>query len=99
MSDLPPRTAAPPVKLLLVEDDPKTVAILRKGLVENGYAVDAAATGDEGYSLARAGGIDLMILDVLLPGKDGWTVLRDLRTAGVTTPVLFLTARDAVRDR
>jgi two-component system copper resistance phosphate regulon response regulator CusR len=87
------------VKLLLVEDDPKTVAILRKGLVEHGYAVDAATTGGEGLRLAQAGGFDLIILDVLLPGKDGWAVLRELRAGGAATPVLFLTARDSVRDR
>jgi two-component system, OmpR family, copper resistance phosphate regulon response regulator CusR len=94
-----PGSVAPLVKLLLVEDDPKTVAILRKGLVENGYAVDTAATGADGFTQAATGGYDLVILDVLLPGKDGWAVLRDLRAGGVTTPVLFLTARDSVRDR
>jgi two-component system copper resistance phosphate regulon response regulator CusR len=86
------------MKLLLVEDDAKTVAILRKGLVEHGYTVDSAATGPEGFAKATAG-FDLVILDVMLPGKDGWSILRDLRVAGVTTPVLILTARDAVRDR
>lgn len=87
------------MKLLLVEDDPKTVAILRKGLTENGFAVDAAATGADGLAKAVAGDYDLVVLDVMLPRKDGWAVLRDLRAAGVRTPVLFLTARDAVRDR
>ncbi len=89
----------PAPNLLLVEDDPKTVAILRRGLTENGYAVDTAATGADGLAKATAGRYDLVILDVMLPGKDGWAVLRDLRAAGVATPVLFLTARDAVRDR
>jgi two-component system copper resistance phosphate regulon response regulator CusR len=87
------------MKLLLVEDDPKTIAFLRKGLTENGYAVDAATTGSAGLTRAVAGGYDLIVLDVMLPGKDGWEVLGALRAAGVTTPVLFLTARDAVRDR
>ena len=87
------------MKLLLVEDDPKTVAILRKGLAEHGYAVDVAANGPDGIALAKAGGYDLVVLDVMLPGKDGWAVMRELRTAGVATPVLFLTARDDVRDR
>jgi two-component system copper resistance phosphate regulon response regulator CusR len=87
------------MKLLVVEDDPKTIAFLRKGLTENGYAVDAATTGTAGLSRAIAGGYDLIVLDVMLPGKDGWELLGALRTAGVTTPVLFLTARDAVRDR
>src|SRR5213595_1745333 len=95
----PPDRTARPTKLLLVEDDPKAVAFLRKGLSENGYAVDIAADGDAGLSRALAGGYDLVVLDVLLPRKDGWAVLRELRAAGVTTPVLFLTARDAVADR
>ncbi|HEY2784293.1 MAG TPA: heavy metal response regulator transcription factor [Fimbriiglobus sp.] len=87
------------MKLLLVEDDAKTVAILRTGLVEHGFAVEAAGTGPEGFAKAVEGGYDLVVLDVMLPGMDGWTILRDLRAAGVTTPVLLLTARDAVRDR
>src|SRR5947209_18733844 len=96
----PARPAADrPAKILVVEDDPKAVAFLRKGLAEGGYAVDAAATGDDGLARAAADGYDLVILDVMLPGRDGWRVLRDLRAAGVTTPVLFLTARDSVEDR
>jgi two-component system copper resistance phosphate regulon response regulator CusR len=87
------------MKLLVVEDDPKASAALVKGLSESGFVVDAAATGDLGLHLARTGGYDLMILDVLLPGRDGWSVLRDLRTSGVPTPVLFLTASDTVADR
>lgn len=87
------------MKLLLVEDDAKTVSILRKGLAEQGYAVESASTGPEGYEKAAAGGYDLIVLDVMLPGKDGWAILKDLRTAGNRTPILILTARDAVRDR
>jgi two-component system copper resistance phosphate regulon response regulator CusR len=87
------------MKLLIVEDDPKASATLVKGLTENGFVVDAAANGDDGLRMARAGGYDLVVLDVLLPGRDGWTILRDLRAAGVQTPVLFLTANDAVADR
>jgi two-component system copper resistance phosphate regulon response regulator CusR len=87
------------MKLLVVEDDPKAAATLTKGLTENGFVVDTAATGDEGLLLARTGGYDLVVLDVLLPGRDGWSVLRELRAAGVQTPVLFLTASDAVADR
>src|SRR5437763_235418 len=94
-----PDRAARPTKLLLVEDDPKAVAFLRRGLTENGYAVDTATDGDAGLARAVAGGYDLVVLDVLLPKKDGWAVLRELRAAGVATPVLFLTARDAVADR
>jgi two-component system copper resistance phosphate regulon response regulator CusR len=87
------------MKLLVVEDEPKTAAYLRKGLAENGFVVDVAGEGDDGLHLARTGGYDIVILDVLLPGRDGWSVLTELRRAGVTTPVLFLTARDAVPDR
>jgi two-component system copper resistance phosphate regulon response regulator CusR len=87
------------MKLLVVEDDPKAAATLTKGLTENGFVVDTAATGDDGLYLARSGAYDLVVLDVLLPGRDGWSVLRDLRATGVQTPVLFLTANDAVADR
>jgi two-component system copper resistance phosphate regulon response regulator CusR len=87
------------MKLLVVEDEPKTAAYLRKGLAENGFVVDVAGDGDDGLHAARAGGYDLVILDVLLPGRDGWSVLTELRRAGIATPVLFLTARDAVPDR
>src|SRR5262245_29480498 len=88
-----------PARLLVVEDDRKAVAFLRKGLTESGYAVDTAATGDDGFTRAAAGGYDLVVLDVMIPGRDGWSLLRDLRAAGATTPVLFLTALDSVKDR
>jgi two-component system copper resistance phosphate regulon response regulator CusR len=87
------------MKLLLVEDDAKTAAALRKGLSENGYAVEWAPTGTEGFSRATAGGHDLVVLDLMLPGKDGWSILTDLRSAGNRVPVLVLTARDAIKDR
>jgi len=87
------------VKILVVEDEPKTAAYLRRGLTENGFAVDVARQGDEGLRRALAGGYDLVILDVMLPQRDGWSVLAELRRAGHQTPVLFLTARDAVGDR
>ena len=87
------------MKLLLVEDDSKTVAALRKGLTEHGYTVESASTGPDGYAMATAGGFDLVILDIMLSGKDGWSILKDLRAAGNAVPVLVLTARDAVRDR
>jgi two-component system copper resistance phosphate regulon response regulator CusR len=87
------------MKLLLVEDDHKTAAVLKKGLTENGFVMDTASSGDDGFHLARNGGYDLVILDVLLPGRDGWSVLRELRLGGLQTPVLLLTARDSVADR
>jgi two-component system copper resistance phosphate regulon response regulator CusR len=87
------------MKVLLVEDDQKTGAYLRKGLVESGFAVDVANRGDDGLHLARSGDYDLIVLDVMLPGRDGWSVIDDLRASGRMTPVLFLTAMDAVPDR
>ncbi|OWK35609.1 heavy metal response regulator transcription factor [Fimbriiglobus ruber] len=87
------------MKLLLVEDDPKTVSFLRKGFSENGFEVEAETNGADGLARAAAGGFDLIVLDVMLPKKDGQAVLRDLRAAGVQTPVLFLTARDGIADK
>jgi two-component system copper resistance phosphate regulon response regulator CusR len=86
-------------RILIVEDERKTVAYLQKGLVESGFSVDACKSGDEGLRLAQAGDHDLLILDVMLPERDGWSILTELRKAGKQTPVLFLTARDSVRDR
>jgi two-component system copper resistance phosphate regulon response regulator CusR len=87
------------VKILVVEDEKKAAAYLRKGLLENGFVVDLAADGEEGAALARNGGYDLLILDIMLPRRDGWSVLSELRREGVQTPVLFLTAKDSLPDR
>lgn len=87
------------MKILLVEDDAKTVAYLRKGVVEAGFTVDVADRGDDGLHFARTGDYDLVVLDVMLPGRDGWSVIAELRAAGRDTPVLFLTARDSVPER
>lgn len=87
------------MSLLLVEDETKTVAYLRQGLRESGFAVDTVCRGDEGLQAALTQRYDLIILDVMLPGIDGWTVLAEMRRSGAQTPVLFLTARDAVEDR
>jgi two-component system copper resistance phosphate regulon response regulator CusR len=87
------------MKILVVEDEPKTSTYLRNGLSDNGFAVDVSDQGDQGLQLAKTGSYDLIILDVLLPQRDGWSVLSNLREAGDTTPVLFLTASDAVQDR
>ncbi len=87
------------MKILIVEDEKKTAAYLEKGLIENGFVVDIAGSGDDGLHMARTGGYDLLVLDVMLPGRDGWSILSALREAGVATPVLFLTARDSVQDR
>ena len=87
------------MRILVVEDDAKTVAYLKRGLVENGFVVDTAPDGEEGAHLARTGSYDVIILDVMLPRKDGWSVLADIRAADIPTAVLFLTANDAVNDR
>ena len=86
------------MRILVVEDEKKTTAYLRKGLTEHGFAVDVAAEGTKG-SVALADAYELLILDVMLPGRDGWSVLRELRRAGKDMPVLILTARDAIHDR
>jgi two-component system copper resistance phosphate regulon response regulator CusR len=88
-----------PARILIVEDERKTADYLQRGLTENGFAVDVSRQGDDGLQKALAGEYDLIILDVMLPERDGWSVLAELRRAGKTTPVLFLTARDDVRDR
>ena len=87
------------MKLLLIEDERKTASYLRKGLAENGCVIDTAANGHDGFDLATHGHYDLIILDVMLPGRDGWSILQELRSLGKQTPVLVLTARDAVSDR
>ena len=86
-------------KILVVEDEAKTSAYLRKGLAENGFAVDTAATGADGLHAAATVDFDLIILDVMLPQVDGWSILGTVRDAGKRTPVLILTACDAVTDR
>ncbi|HEY7331155.1 MAG TPA: heavy metal response regulator transcription factor [Gemmataceae bacterium] len=87
------------MRILLVEDEAKISSFLRKGLAENGFVVDHANQGDDGLHLARTGTYDLVILDVMLPRIDGWTILTALRQESIQTPILFLTARDAVHDR
>jgi two-component system, OmpR family, copper resistance phosphate regulon response regulator CusR len=87
------------MRILLIEDEKKTAAFLTKGLREGGFKVDVARDGETGLNLARASKFDLLIVDVMLPKKDGWAVVAELRGAGVSTPVIFLTARDSVRDR
>ena len=86
------------MRLLIVEDEPKTGDYLKKGLSEHGYAVEVARTGADGLHLALEGDFDLILLDVMLPGMNGWQVLAKLREKK-DTPVLFLTARDQVDDR
>jgi DNA-binding response OmpR family regulator len=87
------------MRLLLIEDDTRTARALARGLREEGYVVDVAGSGEEGEELLSANDYQAVVLDWYLPGKDGLTVCRDLRRSGVTTPVLMLTARDALADR
>lgn len=87
------------MKILIVEDEPKTGDYLKQGLSEAGFSVDLARNGNDGQHLALTDNYDLAILDVMLPGKDGWAVLASIRRAGKDMPVMFLTARDAVDDR
>ena len=87
------------MKILIVEDEPKTGDYLKQGLSEAGFVADLARDGVDGRHLAVTGDYDLVVLDVMLPGLDGWQVLREIRQAGRHMPVLFLTARDQVEDR
>lgn len=87
------------MKILIIEDEPKTGDYLRQGLREAGFSVDLVQDGLDGLHLGIEGDQDLIILDVMLPRMDGWGVLQALSQAGVTTPVLFLTARDQVEER
>ncbi len=87
------------MKILIVEDEPKTGDYLRQGLREAGFVVDLVQDGLDGLHLGIEGDQDLIILDVMLPRMDGWGVLQALTQAGVRTPVIFLTAKDQVEDR
>ena len=87
------------MRLLLIEDDATASAAIARGFRERGFTVEVAADGEEGLFLARSGAWDALILDVMLPRLDGFTVLEELRASGVKTPVIFLTARDTLPDR
>jgi two-component system OmpR family response regulator len=87
------------MRLLLVEDDVKLVRALRRGLEREGYAVDLAGDGDDALAQARAHDYDAVVLDVMLPGRDGFSVCQELRRHANWVPVLMLTARDHVKDR
>lgn len=87
------------MRILVVEDERKLAGFIRKGLTQEGFSVDVAATAAEALDRAESGGCDLVILDVNLPDRDGFSVLKDLRRQGDRTPVLMLTARDSVDDK
>lgn len=87
------------MRILVVEDEPKLAAALRQGLEDDHYEVSVARTGEEGFYMLYAGDFDLVVLDIMLPGRDGLEILGQIRRKGLTTPVLLLTARDSVDDR
>ncbi len=87
------------MQILVVEDEVKVARALERGLTAEGYGVSLAATGDEALEHTHARPFDAILLDLMLPGRDGFAVLREIRERGLTTPVLVLTARDAVEDR
>lgn len=87
------------MKILYVEDDPIAREYVEKGLKRHGFIVDVAADAASGAELAMTGEYDLLILDVMLPDRDGFDLLKQLRSAGVTTPTLYLSARSEVKDR
>lgn len=87
------------VKVLLVEDEKKINSLIRKGLEPHGFTVDTTTTGDEGYLLATTRSYDAIILDIMLPGRDGLSILRNLRERKVAVPVILLTARSELNER
>ncbi|MGQ9546244.1 MAG: two-component system response regulator RppA [Dehalococcoidia bacterium] len=87
------------MRILLVDDDQQLCATVKRGLLEEAYAVDLAYDGEEAEYLAEVNPYDLIILDIMLPKKDGIEVCRELRAKKINTPILMLTARDAVEDR
>ena len=86
------------MKLLVVEDDIKIAMAVRRGLEDEGFTVDVAANGDDGWWMATEGSYDLIVLDIMLPGRNGYVLCRDLRSAGNWTPILMLTAKSGDLD-
>jgi two-component system, OmpR family, response regulator len=86
------------MKILLVEDDVRLVSIVREALTHRGHVIDTACDGPSGLSMAKEGGYDAVVLDVMLPGINGFSVARELRASGIATPILMLTAKDTARD-
>jgi DNA-binding response OmpR family regulator len=87
------------MRILVVEDDRRLSSIIKRGLVEEGYAVDAVYDGEDGEYFSETTSYDLILLDIMLPKKDGFQVCRSLRQKKVNTPILMLTAKDTVEDR
>src|SRR5581483_8818546 len=89
----------PLMRVLVVEDEPKMAQLLKRGLGEEGHVADVALSGEDALWMARSESYDAIVLDVMLPGQDGFSVCRELRARKIWTPVLLLTARDGVDDR
>jgi two-component system, OmpR family, response regulator len=87
------------MKVLVVEDDKKLGGFLRKGLESQGFVVDSCDNGDDGFTLATTHSYDAVVLDIMLPGRDGLSILRNLRERGATVPVILCTARSALNER
>ncbi|HEX2202961.1 MAG TPA: response regulator transcription factor [Longimicrobium sp.] len=87
------------MRILIVEDNPRILGFVQKGLREEGYVVDTATDGDTAFAKATSEGFDAAVVDVMIPGRSGLELLRDLRAAGVVLPVLLLTARDRIEDK
>ncbi len=87
------------MRILVIEDERKLASFIKRGLKEKGYAVDVASNGNEGLFMAQEGPYDLVVLDIMLPGKDGIFICRQLRKNNILTPILMLTARDDVEDK
>lgn len=87
------------MKILIIEDDEKIVNFLKKGLEEESYSVDVSLNGDEGFYLASVNNYDLILLDIMMPIKDGMTVCKELRTNHILTPIIMLTAKDTTEDK
>ena len=87
------------MKILIIEDAEKTASFLKKGLTEKGYVVDVESNGHEGLILAQVNNYDLIVLDVMLPEMDGWSILKELRTSDNKTYIIMLTARDDIEDK
>ena len=87
------------MKVLVIEDDKKIASLIRKGLEAQGFVVDVCLGGDEGYALATSRPYDALVLDIMLPGRDGLSILRNLRERKIPLPVILLTARSELNER
>lgn len=87
-----------PLEILVVDDQPEVIDVIRRGLEQDGHVIAAAGTGEDGLEMVSTRSFDVVILDVLLPGMDGFAVARELRDRGITTPILMLTQKDAEED-